>query len=185
MIRRKELHWTSTYYRSHERCVFSKHDQQFEINSVISGSHQSVPYHVAYVLCTSLDWKVKSLELTYSVKGTTHTVSALRQDNDWIVNGQVRKEFATCIDVDISVTPFTNSLPINRLNLECNKPQPIEVLYIDVLENSIRAARQRYIRKSDTVYTFETVPNDFEADIIVDTEGFVVHYPELFDRVEE
>lgn len=122
--------------------------------------------------------------MTYTLNGIKYSVSASRSNRDWIVNGQVRPDLKNCTDIDISITPFTNSLPINRLRLDLNKPQPIEVLYIDVPENSIRASRQRYTRKSGTVYNFQTIPNDFEADIIVDNDGFVVHYPQLFERVE-
>ncbi len=91
-------------------------------------------------------------------------------------------EFKGCIDIDISLTPFTNSLPINRLQWRLNKPQQIKVLFLDILSQEILAVQQRYTKLSETEYKFENVPNDFEAIINVDDSGMVVNYPELFVR---
>lgn len=88
------------------------------------------------------------------------------------------------MDIDIALTPLTNSLPINRLTLAKNKAHITEVVYIDILEGTIRTAFQQYTKKSECVYNFQNVLNDFEATILVDKEGFVVHYPQLFERID-
>ena len=97
-------------------------------------------------------------------------------------NGIPAREFAGCIDVDISLTPFTNSLPINRLRWLGNEPAEIQVLFVDVLDQSATVARQCYTKLSDSQFKFETVPNDFEALLTVDASGFVLDYPGLFVR---
>ncbi|MBA3412108.1 MAG: putative glycolipid-binding domain-containing protein [Actinobacteria bacterium] len=43
-------------------------------------------------------------------------------------DGRARAEFAGCIDVDVSTTPFTNSLPVRRLELEPGDSAVIEVV---------------------------------------------------------
>ena len=88
-----------------------------------------------------------------------------------------------CIDIDISLTPFTNSLPINRLQLQVNEVQYIKVLYIDILGRTIRSVVQQYTKISDHKYQYENVPNDFEAVITVDEWGIVTEYPGLFVRL--
>jgi hypothetical protein len=56
----------------------------------------------------------------------------------------------------------------------------IQVIYINLLEQQIAHVRQHYLRLSETEYLFEDVPQDFEAIIQVDKQGFVVNYSSLF-----
>lgn len=101
---------------------------------------------------------------------------------NWIKEGVPVNEFKGCVDVDISITPFTNTLTINRINLSVNEKKQIDVLYVDVLTRLIKPVRQSYKRISETEYKLESVPNDFEAVITVDKSGLVVNYPDLFER---
>lgn len=103
-------------------------------------------------------------------------------NGNWTTGGNPADEFQGCIDIDIPLTPFTNTLPINRLKLIPESSRQIRVLYLDVLEQRISAVKQQYTRLSDTEYQYENVPNDFEATITVDASGFVVDYPQLFVR---
>ncbi len=176
--------WKSAFYHSKEVCSIEILPKGNVIQSVITGKYNRVDYTVSYTIQTSTDWKVVGFNLQYSLGEKNHTIHALHQPKGWLINQQLHKEFQNCIDIDITLTPFTNTLPINRLKLPLNKSQQIEVLYVDVLNNDIRVAKQQYTKKSLTEYNFQNVPNDFEADIAVDKEGFVVHYPELFERIE-
>ena len=96
--------------------------------------------------------------------------------------GKAAEQFKNCIDVDIAVTPFTNTLPIRRLQLQPNQPQQIQVIYCDILNQVIKPVSQQYIRLSNNEYHYENIPNDFEATIKVDESGFVIDYPGLFVR---
>ncbi len=87
-----------------------------------------------------------------------------------------------CIDVDISLTPATNTLPIRRLNPPTGEGVDIKVAYIVAPELSLRAGPQRYTRIGDGLWRFNGLDIDFTADISVDAEGFVIDYPGLFRR---
>lgn len=101
---------------------------------------------------------------------------------NWIVNGKGDKNFDGCIDIDIPLTPLTNTLPINRLNISPDQEQQIRVIYCDLLQGKFTAVNQKYIRRSDSIYHYQNVPNDFEAEIEVDAHGLVIDYPQLFVR---
>ncbi len=87
-----------------------------------------------------------------------------------------------CIDPDISMTPFTNTLPIRRLGLQIGEAAEIKVAYVLVPDLSLRPAPQRYTRLADRLWRFEGLDIDFSADIAVDEDGFVIEYPGLFRR---
>jgi uncharacterized protein len=97
-------------------------------------------------------------------------------------DGAALPELDGCLDPDISMTPFTNTVAIRRLDSQIGEVRQIEVAYILVPELSLRAAPQRYTRLADRLWRFEGLDIDFTADITVDESGFVVEYPGLFRR---
>lgn len=97
-------------------------------------------------------------------------------------DGRAIPELDGCIDPDVSMTPFTNTLPIRRLGLRAGEAAEIRVAYILVPDLSLRAAPQRYTRLADRHWRFEGLDIDFSAEITVDEEGFVIEYPGLFRR---
>lgn len=86
------------------------------------------------------------------------------------------------MDVDVSVTPFTNTLPIRRLQLVVGKSSEVRVVYVEAPEVQLTASTQRYIRLGERYYRFESLEVDFTADLPVDREGLVLDYPGLFRR---
>lgn len=87
-----------------------------------------------------------------------------------------------CIDVDISLTPSTNILPIRRLGLQVGESAEVTVAYLLAPELALRPGRQRYTRLADRLWRFEAPEFNFAADITVDADCFVVDYPGLFRR---
>lgn len=87
------------------------------------------------------------------------------------------------VDVDITATPFTNTLPIRRLSLEVGEHADILTAYVSVPEFTVSADPQRYTRISERVYRYESLDSDFMREITVDDIGFVVEYPGLFTRI--
>jgi uncharacterized protein len=110
----------------------------------------------------------------------------LRREGDlWIDAGGVPlPELSGCTDVDIMITPFTNTLPIKRLHLKPAEAREIAVVYIGLPGLVVSKFEQRYTCLSSgedgSVYRYENVKSDFRADLLVDTDGLVVDYPNIF-----
>jgi hypothetical protein len=92
-----------------------------------------------------------------------------------------------CHDVDIRVTPFTNTLPIRRLALAPGASAELRVGYITVPDLSIRPVRQRYTclarSESGGIFRYDSLDSGFRADLTVDAHGLVVEYPGIWMRV--
>jgi len=82
------------------------------------------------------------------------------------------------------VTPFTNTLPIRRLDLAEGQTADIRVVYVLLPELTITIDPQRYtcLRRGGR-YRYESLDSDFVREIDIDTDGLVVTYPGLFRRV--
>ncbi len=88
-----------------------------------------------------------------------------------------------CIDVDIAVTPFTNTLPIRRLGLEIGRSEEIQVAYVRLPELRVERVLQQYTRIAPQRYRYEGLTTGFVAEIDVDGEGVVIDYPKLCRRL--
>ena len=88
------------------------------------------------------------------------------------------------IDIDISVTPFTNTLPIRRLSLPAGQSAEIVTVYVRLPELSLTTDPQRYTcLELGRRYRYESLDSDFVREIEVDGQGLVVTYPGLFRRL--
>lgn len=90
---------------------------------------------------------------------------------------------ARAIDVDLKISPMTNSLPIRRLNLPVGGHAEVVVAWVDFPSLEVRPDGQRYTRLSERRFKFESLDSDFTREIEVDGDGLVIDYPGLFHRV--
>lgn len=177
------LLWAGREYTSLENCLINTATIGSEINSVIIGKYDEKIYRVEYKIKTNPNWETLYVEV-HSQHSNQRKQILLESDGkgNWRMDGKQADQFKGCIDIDIPLTPFTNTLPINRLKISQDEEHQIQVIYLDLLEPQIAPAKQKYTRLSKTEYHYENVPNNFEANIIVDELGFVVDYPSLFTR---
>jgi hypothetical protein len=179
----RNLLWSGREYYSLENCVVNTTKAGSEINSTIIGQYVGKIYKVEYQIRTNQDWETVFVEIkSQHSNRREHFVFESDGKGNWMNDGNPARDVKGCIDIDIPLTPFTNALPIRRLNLSQNTTQQIRVIYFDLLEQQVRPVHQKYTRLSNTSYRYENVPNDFEATIEVDDFGFVVNYPLLFVR---
>jgi len=181
---KKVIIWKGLHYQSMEYCDINIDNEQLEVASTILGVHEGKEYKVDYVIIANPNWEVVSCRVEIRL-GAGIDIQKFKHDGEgnWTKNGKTIDEYKGCMDIDISVTPFTNALPINRLQLQANEVRQIRVLYVDVLGQAIKSVVQQYTKISDHEYQYANVPNDFEAVITVDKLGLVTEYPGLFTRL--
>lgn len=181
---RAQLLWKAREYSSLEHCVVKSTATGREISSVICGYNDGKIFRVDYRIVTNADWHTISVDIQYDIAGSVQTLHYSGNGNgNWKIDGKMNPAFDGCIDVDLPLTPFTNTLPVSRLGLDEGEDQIIKVIYFDIMAGEIKPVNQKYTRLSSKNYKYENVPNDFEAVITVDDHGFVVDYPQLFERV--
>ncbi len=179
----KIILWRGLLYKSLEHCKIQKQDDGFNVESVIIGHYQHQVYKIDYLIRVNEDWSARGFEIRSEIEGVEAPIAGSKTGEDWLVNGTVRPDLRGLLYIDISLTPFTNSLPVNNLRLEVGQSQDIKVLYVDVLNNEIKAVSQRYLKKGKDLYLYENLAKNFSATIKVDEHGFVKDYPELFEEV--
>jgi len=168
-----QLHWVGG--DSSETADVSMSADGCHVDGLIDGAAET-----RYAIDTDASWATRTVRVATA---TTSLVLFADGRGHWTEgDGRVLDRLSGAIDVDITATPFTNTLPIWRLGLAVGESADIVTAYIAVPELTVTADPQRYTRLDERSYRFESRDSDFQRDITVDDAGFVVDYPGLFRR---
>jgi hypothetical protein len=119
--------------------------------------------------------------VTYRITPTRVEINSLTLEHDGEGRWHHHPELDGCREVDISITPLTNTLPINRLKLEPGESREIRAVYIKVPELTVSVMTQRYTHLGERLYRYQS--EGFQADLTVDEHNFVIDYPGLWRRL--
>ena len=144
------------------------------------------PIRLEYEIDCDPDWVVRRVEARLEAgSGLRHLALRASREGAWTDgDDQSIPELTGCSYVDIQATPFTNSLPIRRLQLEPGVKRDLRVAYVGIPSLQVSAADQRYTRLDDASsprYRYRS--GDFEAVLVVDDAGIVIDYEGLWRRV--
>jgi hypothetical protein len=153
-------------------------------DGIILGLDERTPYRAHYTIEWDDRWRTRSVRVEVD-RGKNLSLIA-RGDGSWSTGDGKRIEaLQGCIDVDLSATPFTNTLPVRRLALGPLASAEVSLTYVELPSLRVGVSQQRYtclVRRDDgTMHRFES--GKFRADIVLDADGLVVEYPRLFTRV--
>lgn len=141
------------------------------------------PYDVYYRVECDDGWRTRYVSVAETLRGRSLAMRSAG-DGRWVSeDARMLRGLAAAVDVDISVTPFSNTLPVRRLNLAVGESADIVTAYVDVALMRVSADPQRYTRIAPSVYRYESRDSDFRRDLRVDAAGFVLEYPGWFTRV--
>ena len=175
--------WKGILYNSLEYFQLAENENAILAKSKIIGTHENQFYLVEYFLMIDKEWNVLSFEIEFEVNNKKKKFSGVKMNNEWVINGKIDPLYSGFEFIDISLTPFTNTLPIRKLRLSHRQEKEINVIYLNILEDYIKPVKQKYRKNSELKFRYENIPNDFEADIEVDELGLVILYPSLFEKV--
>jgi uncharacterized protein len=160
-------------------------------DGLILGVMEQEPFRVRYEIQCDQLWKLRAVHISLlgGVSGSLHLITD--GEGSWATEtGEALLSLMGCLDVDISATPFTNTLPIRRLALQSGVSATLSIAYVTVPKLQVEVTEQRYTCLETTSsggrYWFESLEQGeaiFTAELLVDQDGLVVDYPELFRRV--
>jgi uncharacterized protein len=150
-------------------------------------------FRASYQIACDAAWRVREARIMVSHPATIVLDHHADGKGHWSnTSGEPLPALDGCIDVDFAATPFTNTLPIRRLDLQPGESAEVAVVYVDAPSLEVTPVRQRYTCLASGAdgarYRFEALPyaalpDGFSAELSVDADGLVREYPPLFRRV--
>lgn len=153
---------------------------------IIAGESEDHPaFSASYDLVTDEMGITKRLALRSTMATGEKAASIARdQENYWMIDAggtHVRSTFGDAMDVDMVHSPFFNTLPIRRYGLaRVADHLELPVVYVRLPELRVEEAKLTYSSGAAGIHVMSPVSS---ATLTVDSDGFVIDYPGLAERI--
>ncbi len=158
---------------------------------IVSAATESTPaFSASYDLVTDETGGTKRLSMSVTLAERERQLSIARdEENMWLVqdhSGQTsRATYDGAMDVDVVFSPFFNALPIRRTGLYKRADSvSLPVVYVWLPELTVKSQTISYTSTGDDGGEgIKLVSPVADTTITVDSEGFIVDYPGLAERI--
>ncbi|WP_210507635.1 putative glycolipid-binding domain-containing protein [Naasia sp. SYSU D00057] len=145
---------------------------------------EGIRTRLAYRVTVDEAWRTRSADVEGRV-GDRPVRLALAADGEgrWRRDGAPVPELDGAVDIDLSTTPSTNTLPIRRLALAVGESATVLAAWFRVPELGLEPLEQTYTREADELYRFDALVDGqhFRAHLTTDAEGWVRSYEGLWE----
>lgn len=180
----KSLLWSYPQDHSIEYFSLVEETDHYLLKGTVISLLESEPACIHYVLRCTESWKTRSVIVQQQWANTEKQMSIKVHDNQhWTLNDEPVPFADGLIDIDLGVTPATNTLPIRRLSLSTNESQETTAVWVRFPQMVLEPLPQRYTRTGAGEYIYDSLNSGFRATLTVDTEGLVVRYGDFWQRL--
>jgi hypothetical protein len=171
--------WQDVETGALDRCRMEVGGDGLRLSGTVLTPAHGTPLDVRYLVEAGPDGCTRRVELELD-GGATRRVLLADGAGRWRWQGGPElTEVARSLDVDLTVTPATNTLPIRRLaGLEAGQAADLQMAWVQFPGLEVLASAQRYQRLAADRWHFST--GDFPAELLVDPDGLVLDYGGLF-----
>lgn len=141
------------------------------------------PILANYEIYCDENWLTHRVQIERRIGGDMKDLSlSVESRGVWRSSGKELLDIRGCDDVDLAVTPATNTLPIRRLNLQVGSSESVTAAWVKFPELTVQPLSQKYTRLNKDTYRYES-NTGFSAQIGVDDFGLVTTYPGGWERL--
>lgn len=158
-----------------EWCTLSIRDNGLSLVGTVVGAIDALPLRVEYRVLAEPDGPTTAVHIR-QWRGFEHRTLTLARDpkGNWAVDAKKERGLKGATDVDLGISPSTNTLPIRRLRLGVGGSKEIKAAWVRFPELTVEKATQRYSRVDE--FTYRYASGTFEAELVVDDDGLVASY---------
>jgi hypothetical protein len=176
--------WRRLDVPGHDACCLAESGDGYELHGAAAFRNAGGAAHLAYRVACDAAWR--------ALRGEVHGwIGAARKDHavvrtpggEWSLDGAIVPGLGPCIDLDFGFTPATNLLALRRLRLAVGAAADAPAAWLDVeTAGALRSLAQRYERRSDATYWYESPSAGYAALLEVGPDAFIRRYPGLWEE---
>lgn len=178
------IRWAPVDKTGLEQLHFKVEPDRIVAESMVLGEKGGEPFAAHYRLLLDRRWMAR--ELHVRLLGRAQGLHLFHDGK-----GYWRDESFTalpsldgCFDLDLAATPFTASLPANRLALKPNEARDVKLVYVPFPRLTPVPLQMRWRRlDAGRRYRYQAVQLDFSCDLELDEDGIVCDFPDAFSRL--
>jgi uncharacterized protein len=192
----RTLLWERVESPGSDWCVLAQEPDGWRLQGIVLAEVATVPVMVHYTVVTASDWSTRAVEIVMR-SGNAVEPRELRlivaPDQRWQIERQPLLDPSMLqdepmalhglTDVDLGITPATNTLPIRRLAPAIGESVAVTAAWVRFPELTVESLSQTYTRLAERRYRYESAGGAFVAAIEVDDLGLVTAYEGGWRRV--
>ncbi|WP_434680507.1 putative glycolipid-binding domain-containing protein [Pseudomonas sp. R1-18] len=193
------VRWCNWSGEGLDYCSLVEGDKSSVIEGLVIGT-PAENYAAHYTVRTDRAFRTRGVRVDFVGGPRLHL--AADGEGNWrdLIRDEPVPLLTGCLDVDIAITPATNTLAIKRLKLKQQESREIAVAYVPepaagTDDFSVQRMTQRYTCLiADHRYRYEgalqrvtgqgIIDHGFTAELQIDEYGLVLDYPEIFRRIQ-
>jgi hypothetical protein len=143
------LVWENRENRSVEYFTLHTTVDFFVVHGTVIMPLEQTPTKITYRLDCDKQWRTRNVSINQERAGKTSQLSLKVSDKQvWRRSGS-KVSFATGLfDVDLEISPATNTLPIRRIGLNIGESQEVDAVWVRFPSLKLERLPQRYTRIS-------------------------------------
>ncbi len=175
--------WEYPSLHSVEYFKIADADSRFVLEGTVLLLLEDQPTRITYRVECDSTWNTRHVAIQQEHAGQMkHLTITVDAQQNWY-NANTPIPFATgYYDVDLAVSPSTNTLPIRRLDLHVGERRQIDAVWVRFPGLTLEPLHQRYTRLDALRYRYENPGSGFTAVLQVDDAGLIVDYGEIWRR---
>lgn len=175
----RTLVWRLRDELSLEYFSLGRKDEGWFLSGTVVGAAEDKPLLARYRIECNAQWETRSVDIAVTLAGAEQslrlTVDAERR---WFADGQELGALHGCVDVDLDISPATNTLAIRRLALPVGASATIEAAWVLFPALGVMRASQEYAHSDDHHYIYGGSTRQYQLD--VDELGLVRNYDQFW-----
>lgn len=175
-----------------EHCRFRLTDAGPLLSGTVVTSDAGEPVTIAYAVLCDRQWHTREVTVDVDRARPTDPASLhLVSDGDgrwWRVDGDDRTPLpglSGCIDIDLAVTPATNTLPIRRIDMVPGAKARVTAAWLQFPSLEVTPLAQEYRRLDRFRYRYQSLTHGFAATLEIDDLGLVRDYEGVWARIAQ
>ena len=158
-----------------EHATLTIRDTGLSLVGTVVGAEGGVPLRVEYRVLTDGNGVTTAAHVR-DMRGFEQRALTLDRNSKgvWSVNGATDRKLRGCTDVDLGISPSTNTLPIRRLKLGVGATKTIQAAWVQFPDLTVVKGAQSYTRLDEFTYRYES--GTYSAELTIDDDGLVASY---------
>ena len=176
--------WRRQDGASLDYCSLFQTEEGFDLEGTVLTTFEVKPHQVHYSVSCDSRWRTLRVKAEVEGAGEARKLE-LKVDIDqrWWRGNETVTEVQGCTDVDLGVTPTTNTLPIRRLQLAEGQRVDLAAAWVRFPELTVEPLEQSYTRLSEKTYLYESRGGRYSSELEVDRFGLVKTYAGGWTRI--
>ena len=185
--RTKESHqmtilWRRIDYPGKEWCRLRREKNRQILEGTVLLNYDQTPCHIDYFIKCDLSWQTRRVSIRGQIGRRAISLTLeVNSKKQWLIDGKPIPPVEGCIDVDLGFSPSTNLLPIRRLRLGTGETAEVTAAWVEFPSFKVKPLKQSYSRFEQNTFHYESAGGRFQRDLVVNREGFVIRYPDLWE----